>query len=234
MKTGNNRGLALALIATLVSCATENDASIEVFGICGFPEDAAKCVTTGKCETLLAVRPFVFTRRGASNTIQNSLDLYVQVNNELKSNEDLGAGKLNTNDFVIDEFRYKFSSVPSLSIPEFTYEQNHIVPTDGSVTPLIPLIPAEIMATIDAEDLTTMYVSDLAPNARVDVELRVHGHTRDGREIETAPWVVPVDVYDVDTAGVIFDPTCVKTTEVVTAICPHGGQVASFTCEAPL
>lgn len=236
MKTGS-KGLALALLVA-ASCTTKNDASIELAAICSFPDDATKCAFSETCDKILLGTPWVATRWSAS--APNSLDvlgslvLPVQVNNQLKSNASESDYRVNTHDFTLEEFRLSFSSTPSLSLPARTFKLNQLVPADGSTVAFVKVIPEETMALIDAANLTTMYRSAFAPNAHVDVELKAFGHTRDGRNIETEPWVVPVEVYDVDVPGVAvrsFDPTCPGTTTTVTGICPQPGQVASISCQ---
>jgi hypothetical protein len=97
----------------------------------------------------------------------------------------------------------------------------------------VTLIPEAVMKVIDDANFAPMYVGSISPSLRVDVEMQVVGHTRDGRGITTEPWTVPVDVYDVDKTNAIFDPVCVKSGEVVTATCPNSAQTASHKCSTP-
>lgn len=231
------KGLALALAVLAVSCTTKNDASVELYAVCGPPDDAAKCSTSGTCETLLAGRPWVATRTSLSR-VQNEFRMFTQVNNQMPNNEDPEKGKANTNDFVIEEFQLRYSSFPGLSIPDFTYPQNQLVPAGGSATPIITFIPPQVMKVIDDANFAPMYAGSLAPNLRVDVEVRAAGHTRDGRGVTTEAWVVPIDVYDVDrvnsgTPPVSFDAVCVTTsgTRPASAVCPNNGQTASVECD---
>lgn len=234
MKIGPSRLAALLLLAAMVSC-TKNDSSIEIFAVCAFPEDATKCESVGKCDRFLLGRPAVATAIApgtpAMGPFQNDLTLIVQVNNQLPNNADKSTYRVNTNDFTVEEYRLSYSSNPPIAIPGFSVRTNLIVPAAGTAAPFVPLIPWEVMAAIDAADPVYSDPSGAITTAGaiVDVELKLFGHTRDGREIESAPWVLPVQVFD----GIAFDPVCVGTGEVLKDVCPHIGQSGTFACGTP-
>lgn len=216
--------LLVPLLALGAGCAVDNMASIEIWGLCGFPKEAATCTTSGECETVIASRPFAFTSALAldgTGPYVYGFDLFVQVNNQLPNNADPVRFRTNTNDFTIEEYRLTFTSSPALPLPPYAFRATHIVPASGSVTPLIPLIPPEIMVLIDAANPTYLY----GPGALVEVTVEIFGHLQDGTEILTAPFVVPIDVIDA-TAGA---PTCGGTGSAV-AVCPHNGQTATVEC----
>jgi hypothetical protein len=229
----NAPGILLAVL--LASCTTKNDTSIEIASVCSFPDDAKKCSFSSTCEKVLMSRPWAATRWSHSRwaDVQTSLDLPVQINNNMKSNADAGTFRTNTNDFTIEEFRLSFSS-RQIALGGVTVHHNQLVPAGGSTVAMVPLIPPEAMMAIDAENLPTTYNSVWAPNAAVDVTIKAFGHTRDGHSITTEGWVVPVDVYDVDVIASnvrSFDPVCTSTTATSLVACPHPGQSASITCE---
>jgi hypothetical protein len=229
-----NKGLAFALATLLLSCTTKNDASVELAAVCGFPDDATKCTFSSTCDTILMARPWVATRVSAlaPNDTQNGLDLPIQINNRMKSNADPGTFRLNTHDFTAEELRLSYSSSPAISIPSRSWPVNAYVPAEGSTVAMLKLIPPETMAVIDAANLPALTAGPFAPNAHLEITLKLYGHTRDGSNIETEEWTVPVDVYDVDVpAARVFDPTCPGTTSTVTGVCPHTGQSASVSCQ---
>jgi hypothetical protein len=232
--------LALALIASLAGCTTESHGSIEVFAVCALPDDAEKCEPpAGECDKVLGGRPWVSTQQAPGSPpagpFVNELALIVQFNNQMTNNADEDASRVNTNDFTIEEYRLSYTSTPplrtplgaSVSIPSHTFKTNQPVPAEGALAPFVKLIPWEVMYQIigNVPDVDPDPVSVLN-RAIVEVELRAFGHTQGGVEIETAPFVVPVEVFD----EIAFDPGCVGT-GVFVAACPHIGQPASIACE---
>jgi len=243
MKRLSAIAFALTLALGAGGCV-DNHASVQIYAICGPPEDAAKCTTAGECETVLAGRPQVVTRYFDDGTtvIYNSLDLYVQVNNRMPDNSDESAGRVNTNDAIVENLRFAFQvtgytvgGIPGvLPVVSLTYPFAQTVPTNSSTTPMIPLIPAEIMGAAPFTPLGTglngVAAGDDDKYLVVLVELSLEGHLEDGTHFETAAHTMAVEVYD----GVAALPICPKApAEIVTAICPHAGQTASFVCEAP-
>lgn len=227
-------GVAFALATVLLSCTTKNDASVEIAAMCGFPDDAALCKFTAECETWLMDRPWVSTRVStlAVNDSINYLALPIEIMNRMKANDDESLFRVNTNDFTIEEFRLSFTSSPAIALASQVHKHNQLVPAEGTTVAMVTLIPERTMAAIDAENLPTSWNSWDAPNVRVDVAVQAYGHTRDGQTITTEPWVVPVDVYDVDRPNRTFDPVCVTTSGSVpaSAVCPKGGQTARIGC----
>jgi hypothetical protein len=224
--------VALLLVASLAACKADNDASIEVYALCSPPDDAEQCGTSGECDEFLTGRPFAATRISPGSPpvgiFQNEFAQFVQVNNQMPNNADEDTFRVNTKDFTIEEYRLSYRSTPGIDIPDFVYKANEVVPAAGTAAPLVTLIPWEVMEVID--DADPVYPSPTAPvsfdGAIVEVELRLFGHTRDGSEIESAPWVLPVEVRD----EVAFDPVCLDT-GVFIAACPGIGQTASVACE---
>lgn len=208
--------LLLALLAAAAAgCARDNDASIEIFALCAPPDDAKACGTDGTCEAMLASpRPFVHTTVGGQ---LNQLEMFVQVNNQLLSNDDPASGRLNTNDFVAKEYRLSFRGLP---LSDVVYPANFTVAADTSSTPIVPLIPLSTMAQIRA-------APGINSRALVIVELRVRGELRDGSEIETGEFDVAVDVLNSD-----FVPACPNVGDLFFS-CPNFGQTASELCETP-
>jgi len=232
MKRLSATALALALALGAGGC-TDNHATVQIFAICGPPSDAATCTTTGACETLLAGRPWVVTQYIAGPPIvYNSLDLYVQVDNQLPDNSDPTAGRVNTNNAVIERILFSFQIQdytvggipPVVAVPVLDYPFAQTVPTASSTTPLVPIIPREIMTGLDG-----LLSGDDDGYALVLADVAFAGHLEDGTNFETAAHTFAVEVY----YGFAVLPDCPKAGEDVVAICPHAGQTASIACEAP-
>lgn len=213
---------AIAFAAVAAGCTAEDRASLEWGPIC-FPEDAEACGTSGECEKVLAsTRPFVYTNATdafSAVVFNNQLDLFVQFNNQLPNNADETAGRVNTNDAVIEEYRLDFS-VPGLSIPSASYPAYAVIPAASSQTPIVPVIPAATLQIIEGLIATT---------AVVTVDIVARGRLMDGTEFEAGPQQFAVDVID----GTAARPGCSTAGEVVVAVCPHEGQSASVACAAP-
>lgn len=232
--------LALALALGAGGCV-DNHASVQIFAICAPPEDAAVCGTDGECAAVLANRPWVDTLLDPGDPAAtppipptyNSLDLFVQVNNRMPDNSDESAGRVNTNDAIIELILYEFEVqgftvlgvAPVLGTATFEYPLSQTVPSNSSSTPLVPIIPPEIMGPLD-----TLLAGDDDGEVVVLAHVAFAGHLEDGTDFETAPHMFAVNVY----WALVTPPVCPKApAEIVTAICPHKGQTASFTCEAP-
>jgi hypothetical protein len=211
--------IAMALAAGAAAC-TKDHASVEIFAVCAPPTDAGACSSAGTCEALLASpRPFVYLIDSAG--FVNELVMFVQVNNQLLDNSDPSSGRVNTNNFFIEEYRLAF---PGSGIPDVDVPASGTVASNSSSTPVIPLLPFQSSQALSA----AMTGAGLAV-AVVSVELRIQGRFGDGTSHETGVFKLAVDVAN-SQAPV---PVCPKAGDVVTAICPNDGQTASIKCEAP-
>lgn len=216
MKTRLALATALALALPLAGCR-DNDASVEIFAICAPPDDAEACGTNGSCGALLASpRLEVFTSVGG---VLNELQEFIEFRNQLPDNRDLDLGRVNTNDFIGEDFLLSFSGVAGLA--DVIFPANFTVPADGSSTPVVTLIPQVTMA-----QLSTALAANTT--ALVIVELRARGHLVDGSQVETGPYEVAVEVTDAS-----FTPAGCPTVGDVRFYCPNMGQTSSTTCKAP-
>jgi len=236
MKRLSAIAFALTLAVGAGGCV-DNHASVQIFAICAPPADAAACSTAGECEAVLANRPAVITLVDPGNPLAippiparyNSLDLFVQVNNRMPDNSDESAGRVNTNDAIIERILLSFQIqsftvggvAPVIPATGLVYPFAQVVPTNSSTTPMVPLIPREIM-----EPLDTLLINDDDGRAVVLVEVAFAGHLEDGTDFETAAHTFAVDVI----YGIVTLPTC-PAGEVLKAVCPHAGQTSSITCE---
>jgi hypothetical protein len=230
---------AIVLLAGTAGCKADNHASIELFALCGMPEDAESCATSGECDTFFAGRPFVFTFAESAFVpgliFQNQLDLFLQVNNQLPNNADPTAGRVNTNDAIFESYELSFDVRDTfdaagvffpVSVADVSYPAVSTIPANSSFTPFVPLIPRAQLAAIGAQ----MFAGgDDDSTATVIVKLRVKGHLEDGSEFETGEHEYAVDVFDATAAR----PRCPTPGDEVTAVCPHEGQPLTLGCEAP-
>ncbi len=205
----------LTVLALALTGCEDNLASVEIFGICAPPDDAGTCGMSGTCGAYLASdRPFVYQRAFG---LVNRLQEFVQINNQLPNNENVDIGRVNTNDFVAEEYLLSFLGVPNVG--DVVHPANFTVPAQGSMSPVIPIIPEAAMAAIDANSIG---------NQTVVVEVRVRGHFVDATEHETGPYQIAVDVIDGNYPGI----TC-PTAGDIAVYCPNAGQTASVSCETP-
>lgn len=221
MKT---RLVALAALALAASaCTVDNHASVQIVAICAPPEDASDCGTDGTCARSLASdRSVVYTIDSSGFT--NSLQMFMQVNNQTLNNADAATGRANTNDFVIEDYVVAFGGVgaiPSMTIPAGAFT----VPAEGSNTPIVRLIPEAAMEYI----ITNLPpFTDGDPPTVATVDLRLRGRFVNGDRLETGVFRAAVEV-----RNAFFPGFACPAGEVVIAICPNDGQTASITCEAP-
>jgi len=210
--------VALAAVLALAGCQ-DNNASIEIFGICAPPDDAVKCSGTAVCSLYFAGdRPWVYTSVGGAANV-NRLVHFVQINNQLPNNADPGTGRVNTNDFIAEEYLYDFQGVPGLT--EWRRRANFTIIAEGSFSPVIPIIPEEAMAVIQAAfaaNSTTLVV----------VGMRVRGHLNGGAVVETGTYEIAVDVINSDFPGYA---ACTNATDIL-FVCPNQGQQATVGCAA--
>jgi len=214
MKT--RTALASALALALAGC-TDNHASVEIFAICAPPDDAAQCGTTGECGALLA-SPRLQVNTQESGLV-NELQAFIELRNQMPNNEDLDLGRVNTNDFVGEEYLLAFRGASGLSGQ--VYPANFTVPAEGTSTPVVTLIPPATMA-----QLRTALPDN--STALVIVELRVRGRLVDGSPLETGVFEIAVDVTDAN-----FLRDACPTAGDLRFYCPNAGQTSSTSCEAP-
>jgi hypothetical protein len=227
---------AFALLAGITGCKTENHASLQLVGICSPPEDAKACGTTGECEGFLAVRPYVETLLAIppapADPVFNQLLVFFQVDNQLPNNADPSAGRVNTNDAIIESFELSFEvqdtfrdlarALPfTVSVRDVSIPAADTVRATGSSTPIVPLIPQAVV-----EQISNGMALDYDGLATVVVTLRMKGHLEDGTDFDTAEHTYPVDFID----G-LFTPFACPPGESLVAVCPNVGQTASITCE---
>lgn len=220
--------LALAglLLLTSVACV-DNHASIEIFGICSPDDDAEACEPPpGECDRYVAARPWMTTTVDVGrpfDPVLGSLELFMQLNNQLPNNANEELGRVNTNDFIVEYFVLEFTSSTGLAIPPIPEYPTLAppVPASGTTSAWLPIIPWEIAAYLEA-------AMPADSSAIVTTSVRVVGHLLDGSTIETGAFEIPVDVYNATYTGAIC-----PAGEVVLAYCPGPGQTGSVACGTP-
>lgn len=214
--------LCLAVAVGLSGCA-DNHASVELFALCAPPEDAAVCGQSGGCDLYLAsARPWLYLRAGGQ---PNGLELFTEVRNQMPRNDDPSAGRVNTNDVIVNGYELDFSS-PYYTRENYFYAANFGVDANGVFSPVIKYLPEEIGVQLGRALLDAGITTDAVP---VVIGVRLKGRTVGGNEFETGTFEIAVDVVNADFPGY----SCPTPGDIVTAVCPNGGQTASVTCETP-
>jgi hypothetical protein len=179
---------------------------------------------------MLAVRPFVFTQDAIGDP--NWIEMFVQVNNQLPDNSDASAGRVNTNNAIIErvELRFQVQGFAVLGVPgvitlaPVVFPLTQTVPAASSSTPVIPLITKDAMAV-----LAPLITGDSDGEVVVLAEVTLVGHLEDGTDFETAPHVFAVDVL----VGITGTPICPTAGDVYVSSCPKEGQTSSIQCVSP-
>jgi hypothetical protein len=214
--------VSLAVALALSGCA-ENHASIEMFAVCAPPEDAIQCGQSGGCDLYLAsARPWMYLRAGGQ---PNGLELFTEVRNQMPENDDASAGRVNTNDVIIQGYELDFTS-PYYTRENYFYPANFGLNADSVFAPVIKYMPEEISLQLRGALLSAGITTDAVP---VTIGVRLKGRTVGGTDVETGTFEVTVDVFNEDFPGF----ACPKVGDVITAICPNTGQTASVACETP-
>jgi hypothetical protein len=217
--------LLAALVAAVSGCAPRNDASIEVVDVCAPSDDATACAPTGgTCDRFITGNPWMFLQYddGSGNLVNNGFFFYMQLNNQRPNNKDESAGRENTADARVTEYKLSYST-SGISLPGYTVSTTTVtVPAAGSTTPFVTLIPPELSATLQG-------LLPAGEATLVNVYVQFKGYYVDGSDWESKPFKVAVYVYNAVFPGY----SCPKAGDVVTAVCPNFGQTASITCAAP-
>jgi hypothetical protein len=214
----NLRTIAAACLALgLSACATEFS-GVEIFGLCipPAPTDSGVCAYPATCDAYFAGNAVL-----DATTAQLPFRLPVQLNNLLVDNTNTANGQLNTNTAYVQSFEMNY---PGTTLAPWTVSQSVTVPTTGSASAVIALIPVAYFPQI---------VPPGSATASVVVKVRGHGVLASQQAFTTAWFQVPVEVC----AGCLAGSVCAAG-EVLFS-CPSAGagatspgQSANFTCVA--
>jgi hypothetical protein len=212
MRTRAFAGLiALPLAFGLPGCV-DNQAFIEFANLC-FPQPATAantCPASSNTCTTIVGEGRLFVDIG----VVGELIQQIQINNQLPDNADATTGRVNTNDALIEEFRFTYSTAGA-SIPSTSSPQTVLVPAANSQSPFVIVMPPGIIAVLSA----------LSTPREVVVNVSAAGHLKDGSTFVAGPYPIPVDVCS-GCAGVT---TCPQAGQLPT-YCPQFGQTASVAC----
>ncbi len=209
---------AIAAAAGLSACAAEFNA-VAIQAICAppAPDTDGACTYPATCDATLAGSPVLDVA-----TAQLDFRLPVEIRNALEDNSSKVEGRVNTNDAFIQSFEMRYAGT---SLAPWTVPAAVTVPTSGSASALIRLIPVQYFPSIpvSASATTTIVVS-----------VRATGVFASQSGFTSAWFEVPVAVCSGCLAA---DPCPVGTT--FTASCPSAapgatapGQTAAPLCTA--
>jgi hypothetical protein len=170
--------LALPLLAAgALGACRDDSASVQIQQIC-FPTD--DCTFSNECDNS-AFSPVVLDR-----TVGDHVDLYVQLENQTPSNEDLDVGRTNTRDAQIDQVTIEYDGP---AIPRQVMGANVWIPSDSTQLIKIRVIPAGFAAAGGALDAFAS-----ATGREMTARVRVGGSWYDGSRFETAEFPITVKV----------------------------------------
>lgn len=209
---------AIAAAAGLSACAAEFNA-VAIQAICAppTPDTDGACTYPATCDATLAGTPVLDV-----TTAQLDFRLPVEISNALEDNASQIEGRINTNDAFIRSFEMRYAGA---NLPVWTVPAAVTVPTAGSASAVLRLIPVQYFGSISPAPATTTTLT---------VSVRATGVFASQAGFTTAWFEVPVAVC----AGCLAASPCpVGTT--FTASCPPAapgaaapGQTAVPLCEA--
>ena len=204
-----NRILPLvALAAVLCGCPQENHVGPEFLAICANPEpDTGGCIYSSTCD---AIALFNYQYDPA---VAPDLLVPIEIFNQLVDNSDPSSGRLNTNDAVIQQWRFEYW-YGGVMVNTAAANQTLVVPASSHAVGLVPVIPAELNGWASA-----------MPPGDIVVDVRAAGRYADERYFETGPFRVPVGV-------TTYVPYFCTAPDVLRA-CPQIGQSGTYACVTP-
>ncbi len=215
--------LALLALAALLASCVQGHVPVEMTKICTHPppnSSTGGCEYPASCDLEQLGRQYVYldapwTYGGAA------LWVPIEFVNHLPDNADPSAGRVNTNDAFIDEFRLSYESGSGAALPDTVFPLAGFVPTNGTTVMLVPAIPLNPTGLV-------LQTQPAADGALFIVKVRAAGHYADDSKFVTGDFRIPVDVH---LTGFVADPTCAVGS--FPAVCPQPGQLHTFTCVKP-
>jgi hypothetical protein len=173
---------ALLLLAS--GCAQKAQDSVQIVGLCSLPDDCA--FPSGGCDTFDLARPVVDV------SAATSLQLVLDVRNQLSTNGGGDEGSTNTHDAQITEAAMSYSSLTAgFSLGGSSMHPVAHVPAEGEATAFVYVIPEEAMVRLKALGVPafdgTNYV-DMVAN------VKLKGTFQDGSTFETGEYEQPFRV----------------------------------------
>jgi hypothetical protein len=207
MKT---RALILALPLVALTACRENRASVQVQAICAPTSD---CTFQATCDKVYIGYPII------DAALTDSLFLYIQVENQLPDNTNLGNGRVNTNDAHIDETVVTYEGP---AIPQAVLKTNLRVPAAGTT-----VIGVEVIPSVLLPQAALQAFAPAGPPRDMVATLKLRGYYDDGSRFETGAFPIGVRVCQA-APGFTCAPVCPATK----LYCPQGGQ-APVSCVSP-
>jgi len=165
--------LAVGAAVGLHGCADDR-ASIQIQAICAPSDD---CTFSGRCD----MQYIGFPTLDVATSLTGRLWLFLQVENQLPDNEDLDAGRLNTNDAHIDETTIEYDGAP---FPPVAIGSNFSVQAGETAVVSVDAIPQPL----DALTVLAAYEGEVV--ARV----RFRGYYDDATRFETGEFPITIRV----------------------------------------
>jgi hypothetical protein len=174
MKTRIAALASAALLGALAAASgcVDNRASIQVQAIC-VPNDTCEFAET--CDAQYIGYPTLDKTTSASD----DLWLLLQVENQLPENEDLGTGRLNTNDAHVDETVIAYEGAMA---GEQSIGSNVLVPAQGTAVISVKL------------DLSPSPAPGAGATAEALARVRLRGYYDDGTRFETGDFPILIKI----------------------------------------
>lgn len=199
----------VAFSAALCACPQENHVGPEFLGICANPApDAEGCSYSPTCDQI-ALFNYHY-----DPTVASELLVPIELFNQLADNSDPSSGRLNTNDAVIQQWRFEYV-YGGVMVATGAANQTLVVPAGSHTVGLVPVIPAELNA----------WAAGMPPGDIV-VNVRAAGRYADERYFESGPFRVVTGV-------ISYAPPISCTAPEILLACPQVGQSGTYGCVAP-
>jgi hypothetical protein len=192
--------VALALVLLAAGCTQANFASIEPFGLCDMPADAAKCGFAAKCDAYMSTT--------AINVgLATALTIGVELHNQATDNTNADTGGVNTHDATVRsiEISYSGAAISGRTVPV-------VAPVPAGGTTVLPFV------LLPAASVGTTYVGAESIIASV----KFKGIYGDGSEFETGALEIPVKVCGGSGCSPSLAPSC-PAGKTAGAVCPPNG-----------
>lgn len=161
----------LAALALALAGCEDNRASIQIQAVCAPTDD---CTFAATCDAQYIGWPTLDLNASTSDSVA----IFLEVENQLPNNANLGTGRLNTNDAHVDE-----AIVEYVGLGEFIAGTNINIPAAGSA-----VLQVEVIPTGHATELVAFVGGEIVGNVRLG------GYLDDGTRFETGDFPVTVRI----------------------------------------
>jgi hypothetical protein len=186
--------LAVLALAAAAGCAPDR-MTLEPYGLCAMPDG---CAFSGSCDAYLIGR---VTYNSAAGSF---LWQGIEMRNQTPNNADLSVGRVNSNDAHITSYSLTYSAGGPAGVTWF----------DGAAT-----VPAGGTSVV----MTRLLVGGAMPGLYT-VDVTFYGYYDNGREFETEPYTIGLDVGP-------YTFACPKAGDV--DVCPGTGAQGNRACATP-